>query len=497
MPSPFSRLSPALEPDTQLAEPSFDTKRHVTYWLRCLKTFLPNVYTANDSNRMTFAFFVVSALDLLDCLVPHTTAAEREGYAQWIYHCQHPAGGFRAFPGTDFGERRSAQNECWDPANLPATYFALATLLVLGDDLERVKRRECLAWLAKLQRPDGGFGETLVNGRIEGGSDTRFGYCATGVRWILRGTVEGPVEGVEDVNVDQFVQCVRLSETYDGGISDAPFHEAHAGFTYCAISALSFVDRLPHGAKTYDQNAREDDRPLAGLSDLHATIRWLASRQTATLDEDDEVDTNGDETDTPSTCHDAHTFVRLRGFPSEQGEQSYKERPTSHLDLQWAGFNGRCNKLADMCYAFWVGASLDVLHKAPIASRPRSRRYLLDRTQHPAGGFAKHPGDPPDIYHSYLGLAALALMREPALKPLDAVMCVSVAARRCVDGLRWRRSIVGEGGRGRGEEGEEGKGEGVTKGTERTEGTEARGGESRPAAPSSAGTTASASDGFA
>ena len=25
-----------------------------------------------------------------------------------------------------------------------------------------------------------------------------------------------------------------------------------------------------------------------------------------------------------------------------------------------AGFNGRCNKVADTCYAFWVGASLAV-----------------------------------------------------------------------------------------------------------------------------------------
>ena len=25
-----------------------------------------------------------------------------------------------------------------------------------------------------------------------------------------------------------------------------------------------------------------------------------------------------------------------------------------------AGFNGRCNKIADTCYAFWVGASLAV-----------------------------------------------------------------------------------------------------------------------------------------
>jgi prenyltransferase beta subunit len=39
------------------------------------------------------------------------------------------------------------------------------------------------------------------------------------------------------------------------------------------------------------------------------------------------------------------------------------------------------------------------------------RRYLCEKTQHNiAGGFGKLPGDPPDIYHSYLGLAALALL---------------------------------------------------------------------------------------
>ncbi|KAJ8611592.1 hypothetical protein MRB53_037895 [Persea americana] len=41
------------------------------------------------------------------------------------------------------------------------------------------------------------------------------------------------------------------------------------------------------------------------------------------------------------------------------------------------------------------------------------RRYLLLKVQHlVAGGFSKYPDDPPDIYHSYLGLAALALLDE-------------------------------------------------------------------------------------
>lgn len=29
-------------------------------------------------------------------------------------------------------------------------------------------------------------------------------------------------------------------------------------------------------------------------------------------------------------------------------------------DSECVGFNGRCNKPADTCYAFWAGASLDV-----------------------------------------------------------------------------------------------------------------------------------------
>ena len=32
-------------------------------------------------------------------------------------------------------------------------------------------------------------------------------------------------------------------------------------------------------------------------------------------------------------------------------------------DDQFVGFNGRCNKRADTCYAFWVGASLSVSPK--------------------------------------------------------------------------------------------------------------------------------------
>ena len=168
------------------------------------------MYQSNDSSRMTLAFFTVSALDLLDALESSISVDERAAYVDWIYHCQHPRGGFSGFSGADLGPLRSAKNDCWNPANLAATYFALATLLVLGDDLDRVKRRECLRWIQGLQLEDGSFGEgTGEEGRVNGGKDVRFGYCAAGVRWILnRGSERAATAQAEDINVEALVRSV-------------------------------------------------------------------------------------------------------------------------------------------------------------------------------------------------------------------------------------------------------------------------------------------------
>ena len=43
------------------------------------------------------------------------------------------------------------------------------------------------------------------------------------------------------------------------------------------------------------------------------------------------------------------------------------------------------------------------------------------------------------MLHSYLGLAALAVMKEPGLKSLDPTLCISVSAREHLESLPWRR----------------------------------------------------------
>ena len=80
-----------------------------------------------------------------------------------------------------------------------------------------------------------------------------------------------------------------------------------------------------------------------------------------------------------------------------------------------------------------------MLKKVHLVAFNAIRRYLLEKTQHVVGGFGKFPGDPPDILHSYLGLAGLATMKEPGLKSLDPTLCISVSAREHLESLPWRR----------------------------------------------------------
>jgi len=196
--------------------PHLDKDRHIKYWKRCAQ-LLPEPYMAGESNRMSFGFFIVAALDLLGCLETVITSEERQSWIEWIYVCQVPhTGGFRGFTGTSLAGLRSPHNWHWDPANLPNTYFALATLLILGDDLARVRRQECLAWVRQLQLPNGSFGELLgEDNQIQGGSDPRLCMCATGIIRILMGKEEqGRESGISQIKLQQYLADCQVSHLY-------------------------------------------------------------------------------------------------------------------------------------------------------------------------------------------------------------------------------------------------------------------------------------------
>ena len=93
----------------------------------------------------------------------------------------------------------------FDTAHIPETYFALATLLILGDDLKRVRRTEILEGLRKSQYEDGSFAPVLLgDGEKFGEIDVRHVYCAMAVRDIL-----SPVKKEEDIDVPAAIRYIQ------------------------------------------------------------------------------------------------------------------------------------------------------------------------------------------------------------------------------------------------------------------------------------------------
>lgn len=269
---------------------------------------------------------------------------------------------------------------------------------------------------------------------IAGGKDMRYCYLAAAVRWMLRGDLSpSHPEYVEDIDVPALVAHIRRGQTYDGGFAESWAHESHAGYGYCAVAALALLDRpLEGGGDDSKEEGNVASKAISeGIANRKGFVSWLASRQFAYLPEDEASDNDDDEDDDPATANFRIADLSL--------SDSAATMP------QLIGFNGRCNKVADTCYTWWTLGSLAVLNLPDNSPDPATtqaqRRFLLEKTQHIIGGFGKHPGSPPDVGHACLGLAALATMGDPALKKLDASLCVSVDAVRRVE--KARRGLLG------------------------------------------------------
>ena len=183
-----------------------------------------------------------------------------------------------------------------------------------------------------------------------------------------------------------------------------------AGETFCGIAALKLLGQLPPSTNFASFNS----------DFIEGITKWLVYRQTVQLyeDEEEEEDEEGDgerqdegDSDTDENPNATSSSSSLKPqLPPFTSSNHHRRRhdpqpappiPTTSTDevrskkLLHAGFNGRSNKVADTCYAWWVGSSLGILNRLHLQNFNAAERYLLEKTQHQIGGFSKMPGDPP------------------------------------------------------------------------------------------------------
>ncbi|KAJ1949099.1 Geranylgeranyl transferase type-1 subunit beta [Linderina macrospora] len=103
--------------------------------------------------------------------------------------------------------------------------------------------------------------------------------------------------------------------------------------------------------------------------------------------------------------------------------------------LKWAlfrqsdGYNGRINKAPDACYAFWVGASVEMMGGHDLIDADGTFAFLM-KCQSKFGGVAKTPGEYPDPLHSALGLVGYSFCRPDQLQPMSPSLLLPLSLTR-------------------------------------------------------------------
>ncbi|WPK27664.1 hypothetical protein PUMCH_005061 [Australozyma saopauloensis] len=372
--------------------------KHARYFQLCLNS-LPQKAQSEDSNKLALVYFnlyglaLIGKLDLEKC----------SGYVDYVYQHLIPLQDLliQAFRSSNTFALDSSKND-YDLPNLSSTFFALAILLVLEEDFSsKIDRHKIMNFVSRCQVKDGlekgAFRPVLdCNGNPYGESDLRLCYVAASIRTILGYDKLPASERVNDFDIAALEAFILDKVAIAGGLSSAACAEAHSGLTFCGIAALKQISR---------------EHFLSGANWIDSTIEWLAHRQ---------VD-----------------------YP----DLLYKEDYEFYDSIDEGGFNGRPNKFADTCYSWWVMALMQMLcHDGLLFDLPRALEYLLGVTQHKLmGGFGKDGQAFPDPFHSFLGIASIALIHQNApdlefegmesLQPVDVELVILKKLRDFIDQL--------------------------------------------------------------
>ncbi|KAI9889979.1 MAG: hypothetical protein M1814_004597 [Vezdaea aestivalis] len=336
--------APGQGPANRYGIQALERQDHVSY-LRARLQKLPGAAVFADASRPWLVYWALVGLSMLG----DDISGYRERVIETFTPLQNVSGGF--------GGGHGHLSHC------AATYAAVLSLVTVGgaEALEIVNRKAMWNWISQLKQSDGGF--TLS---VNGEEDVRGAYCVLSIVAILGLPLElaagsdAKVSGLTSLT-DGLPEYISRCQTYEGGISGSPGSEAHGGYAFCALAALSILGE-PH-------------KTIPKYMDLPSLIRWLSARQYAP-------------------------------------EGGFSGRSNKLADGCYSWWIGGCWPIIE---AALNGPTLSSVHpswKPPVGNlfdRQGLIRYILSCCQEPGGGLRDKPSKNPDGYHTCYILAGLSM----------------------------------------------------------------------------------------
>ncbi|KAJ1607351.1 putative RAB geranylgeranyl transferase [Cryptosporidium canis] len=210
--------------------------------------------------------------------------------------------------------------------------------------------------------------------------DIRFVYSALLISYLSNSLDFLRIK--QTLPISKLINLLNGLQNKDGGFGRRKNDESHAGYTFCAVASIAIIKRI----------SVDDDINI--MLNFNRLNRWLLKRVVVS---------------------ESHIMSPI--------DQSYC-------------FNGRTGKKCDVCYSWWVTASLKMLeyinpesNNANFISSPKVFGKLINgvlcHQNNIYGGFQKTPfifdsRDHSDPLHTFLSISALSLLTNNYLEHPDS-----------------------------------------------------------------------------
>ncbi|ANZ76784.1 BA75_03912T0 [Komagataella pastoris] len=309
--------------------PTLKKVQHLSFVKYFLETNLPAGFIALDASHTWMIFWLVNSLLLLGGKIDQDMSSK---ISENILSYLNEDGGFGGGAGLI--------------SHVVSSYAAVMALFLSNDPnvLAKIDRQKTYEWLLSLKLEDGSF--CMYKG---GEVDTRAVYCALVIASIL--------DILTPELVDNTAEWLGRCQTFEGGFGGVPGDEAHGGYSFCAVAALSILG--------------PPQEIITKHCDLKNLVKWSVNRQ----------------------------------YQLEGGMNGRTNKLVDGCYSHWVGGIFPFLELATQC---------DLLDRAAL------KNYILICCQEENGGLRDKPGKRPDFYHTNYVLCGLSLCQhetkyDPAL----------------------------------------------------------------------------------
>eukprot|EP00578_Thalassiosira_sp_NH16_P020015 CAMPEP_0181101674 /NCGR_PEP_ID=MMETSP1071-20121207/13890_1 /TAXON_ID=35127 /ORGANISM="Thalassiosira sp., Strain NH16" /LENGTH=416 /DNA_ID=CAMNT_0023184561 /DNA_START=102 /DNA_END=1352 /DNA_ORIENTATION=+ len=308
---------------------------------------------------------------------------------------------------------------------MSGVYWSLGALSLLrdADEVDKLmgltssigERPAIIDWVfACYDKRTGGFG-----GNCTGSLDSPCPHDGHLLYTLSALQILAMADALDDARLDKeaIVKFVASLQNEDGSFSGDEWGEIDTRFSYCALSCLALLGRLPLPNWALDEEVKSENED--SVIDIYKAADYIMSCRNfdggfgcvpGAESHAGQVFTC---IGTLSLAHSLHLLDKgnARDGPDfNDGGADLLAWWLAERQCDSGGLNGRPEKQADVCYSWWILSALSIMGRVSWINTSKLGQFILKSQDNDDGGIADRPQDMPDVYHTFFGLCGLSLI---------------------------------------------------------------------------------------